>query len=313
MWIYVWDSEIKNIYLWDTPVKEVYLWDTKIRPTWPDKDYLCFTANSANSTVKLAKEWNPTAVVLETSTDWRTWTSYTIGDTITLTNVGDKVYRRNTSETDTAFSNGSAWYYFVMSWSISGSWDTNFLLNKNSTNAVPAYSFLRLFRNCASLTTAPELPASTIGQSSYYYMFQNCTSLTTSPKVLPATSLVSTCYWHMFDGCSSLTTAPELPATTLANACYFQMFSQCANLEVLPKLPATSLTTNCYNQMFGWCSKIKLSTTNTWEYQTAYRIPTSWTGTTGSNSLANMFTNTWWTFAWAPTINTTYYTSNTVV
>lgn len=38
MWIYVWNSEIKNIYLWDTPVKEVYLWDTKIRPTTKELD-----------------------------------------------------------------------------------------------------------------------------------------------------------------------------------------------------------------------------------------------------------------------------------
>jgi hypothetical protein len=26
-----------------------------------------------------------------------------------------------------------------------------------------------------------------------------------------------------------------------------------------------------------------------------------------------MFTSTWWTFTWTPSINTTYYTSNTVV
>jgi hypothetical protein len=65
--------------------------------------------------------------------------------------------------------------------------------------------------------------------------------------------------------------------------------------------------------MFQSCSKIKLSTTNTWEYQTAYRIPTSWTGTTGTNSLANMFYRTWWTRTGTPSANTTYYTSNTVV
>jgi hypothetical protein len=26
-----------------------------------------------------------------------------------------------------------------------------------------------------------------------------------------------------------------------------------------------------------------------------------------------MFSSTWWTFTWTPSINTTYYTSNTVV
>jgi hypothetical protein len=65
--------------------------------------------------------------------------------------------------------------------------------------------------------------------------------------------------------------------------------------------------------MFRNCSKIKLSTTQTWEYQTEYRIPTTWTWTSWSSSLSNMFTSTWWTFTWTPSINTTYYTSNTVV
>jgi hypothetical protein len=49
----------------------------------------------------------------------------------------------------------------------------------------------------------------------YSGMFQYCTSLTTAPE-LPATTLASYCYNQMFYGCTSLTTAPELPATTLA-------------------------------------------------------------------------------------------------
>jgi len=50
-------------------------------------------------------------------------------------------------------------------------------------------------------------------------MFYGCTSLTTPPE-LPATTLDSYCYWSMFYGCTSLTTAPELPATTLTTYCY---------------------------------------------------------------------------------------------
>ena len=34
-------------------------------------------------------------------------------------------------------------------------------------------------------------------------MFYGCTSLTTAPE-LPATSLADNCYYHMFYGCSSL-------------------------------------------------------------------------------------------------------------
>lgn len=309
MWIYVWDSEIKGIYLWDTPVKEVYLWDDKIRPTILP-NWLCFTANTAWSTVKLNKVYTPTEVTLETSTDWNTRTTYSMWSTITLSSIWDKVYFRNTSETDTWFSVSTGWYYkFAMTWSIAWSGDVTYLLNKNGTDTLSDYCFISLFQGCP-LTTTPELPATNLAYRCYNGMFKWC-PLTTPPE-LPATTMFGECYGNMFRWCP-LTTPPELPATTLANGCYYQMFYQCTSLEALPKLPATSLPNNCYNAMFHSCSKIKLSTTKTWGYQTAYRIPTSWTGTTGTNSLANMFYKTWWTRKGTPSANTTYYTSNTVV
>lgn len=224
-------------------------------------DYLCFTADTAGSTVALDKIWSPTAVNLEISTDGNTWTDYTIWDTITLANVWDKVYMRNKSETDTWFSRTSNSYYqFSMTWNIWASGDITSLLNKNGTTTVSRYYFFRLFE------------------------------------------------W-----CTSLTTAPELPATTLSSYCYSSMFYWCTSLTTLPELPATTLGSNCYHSMFFWCTRIKLSTTQTWEYQIPYRIPTTWTWTVGTSSLSTMFTNTWWTFTWTPTINTTYYTSNTVI
>ena len=60
-------------------------------------------------------------------------------------------------------------------------------------------------------------------------------------------------------------------------------------------------------------SKIKISSTQTRAYQTPYRIPTTWTGTDASNALYRVFYQTWWTYTSDPSINTTYYTSNTVV
>ena len=256
----------------------IYIWK---------ENSLCFTAEQANSTVQLTQNWTPTAVSLETSTDWKTWSSYTIGDIITLSNIWDKVYMRNTSTSTTGFSSSSATYEFVMSWSIAWSWDVTTLINKNWTDTLTeGYCFNNLFLDCTSLTVAPELPA---------------------------TTLTWWCYRDMFRRCSSLTYCPLLPATTLANSCYYEMFSQCTSLETLPTLPATTLLMYSYAYMFNYCSKIKLSTTQTWEYQKSYRIPTTWTGSTSTNSLYNMFGNTWWTFTWTPSINTTYYTSNTVV
>jgi hypothetical protein len=240
----------------------IYMWREYIPPK-----ALCFTANTAWSKVTLNSTGSPTAVTLEKSTDGTTWTSYSIWQTITLSNIGDKICFRNTSTTNTGFStNWVNYYYFSMDGSISASWDACYLLNKNGTTTLSTYCFYSLFKNCTSLTTSPSL-------------------------------------W----------------ATTLWANCYSNMFQDCTNLTTLPSLPAIwTLPNYCYNLMFYWCSKIKLSTTQTWEYQTEYRVPTSWTATSGTGSSNNMFTNTWWTFTWAGSnkvlnFNTTYYTSNQVI
>lgn len=306
---------------------------------WKDVQPLNFTANTAGSTIKLNKTGSPTAVTIETSTDWNNWSTYTFGDTITLTNIWDKVYFRNASGTDTWFSTGNSnYHYFVMSWSIAWSGDITSLINKNFSNTVYNYCFISLFMDCTSLTTPPELPATTLGnqcynsmfywcsnlttapnlpatelkEACYYQMFRNCTSLTTPPD-LSSTTLASQCYGSMFNWCSSLTKTPSLPATTLYQYCYTWMFAYCPNITTLPNLPATTLANNCYQSMFAISTNIKLSTTQTWEYQTPYRIPTTWTWSVWTDSIKNMFVSTWWTFTWTPSINTTYYTSNTVV
>ena len=169
-----------------------------------------------------------------------------------------------------------------------------------------------MLENCTALTTAPALPATTLASSCYRYMFYGCTSLTTAPA-LPATTLTERCYQSMFQGCTSLTTAPELPATTLADYCYNGMFYGCTSLTTAPALPATTLAESCYGYMFNGCTKIKMSTTKTGEYQTAYRIPISGTGSDELGALDDIFANTGGTFTGTPSINTTYYTSNTVV
>lgn len=282
----------------------VYIWE-EIPP-------LNFTANTANSTVQLTQTGSPTAVTLETSTDKVNWSTYTIWDTITLSNIWDKVYFRNTSETDTGFSIDLYNYYkFVMTWSISASWDTTSLLNKNWTDTLSNYCFYILFASCSALTTAPSLHATTLAAWCYTGMFQECSSLTTPPK-LPATTLTERCYQQMFNS-SWLTTVPKLPATTLASQCYNGMFAWCSSLTALPELPATTLTDYCYANMFYWCSNIKVDLLQWWEYQTPYRIPTTWTGSAGTGSFNNIFVSTWWAYTGSPSINETIYTSNTVV
>lgn len=327
-----------------------------------EPNYLCFTANTAWSTVALTKTWSPTSITLETSSDWNNWTTHTIGSTITLSNVWDKVYFRNTSTTTTWFTTASAnRYQFSLGGSINASWDITYLINKNSTKVLPAnWCFYNLFRSQTALRTTPELPATTLTDYCYYYMFWWCSNLTTPPKVLPAMSVPTSAYGYMFRDSwitvapklpattltgnsnyismfqsTKITDAPELPATVLTNSCYNYMFANCANLVTPPALPAVTLVSKCYqcmfqdctsletlcsipaldidgkcNQMYQWCTKIKLSTTQTWAYQTVYRVPIIWSW---SGSLNNMFLSTWWTFTGTPTVNTNYYTSNVIV
>ena len=49
-------------------------------------------------------------------------------------------------------------------------------------------------------------------------MFQNCTSLTTAPE-LPATTLAQYCYSKMFNGCTNLNYIKMLATDISANGC----------------------------------------------------------------------------------------------
>ncbi len=113
-----------------------------------------------------------------------------------------------------------------------------------------------MFRNCTSLTIAPQLPATKLTRSCYEGMFYNCTSLTTIPQ-LQASSLGISCYCYMFGGCTSLSKAPKLPAVTLTEMCYRSMFRGCKSLTIAPQLPATTLTSKCYEYMFDGCASLR--------------------------------------------------------
>ena len=111
--------------------------------------------------------------------------------------------------------------------------------------------FSYLFKDCTQLTSAPELPATTLALGCYDSMFSGCTSLTSAPT-LSATTLAEGCYQFMFYGCTSLTSTPELPATTLANACYQFMFGGCTNLSSVTMSARSDQITSKENCCYGW-------------------------------------------------------------
>ena len=139
--------------------------------------------------------------------------------------------------------------------------DIRTLLDWRNYNIVETNNarFCYLFKDCAVLTSAPELPATTLADECYNSMFHGCTSLTAAPN-LNATTLAGGCYSGMFYGCTSLTAAPELNATTLVSHCYTYMFESCTSLTSAPELKATTLAASCYDNMFYGCTKLSTVT-----------------------------------------------------
>ena len=288
------------------------------RPTPTVANYLTFTAQVANSSVGFKINGSVPGVTLQYSIDnGITWNDYTFGNTISLPNIGDSVKFKGDNE---SFSlNQQNFVYCYMQGLVAASGDITSLLNEGGGDVeLTEYCFNKLFINCASLTTAPELPSTTLANNCYQSMFYGCSSLTTAPTILPATTLATECYNKMFYTCTSLTTAPAispttlasnccqemfsscvklttaptiLPATTLATNCYYGMFQKCTSLTAAPELPATTLATYCYSYMFYKCTnlnyiKAMFTTTPSGSYTNSWVKDVSATGTFVKNSAA---------------------------
>ena len=124
------------------------------------------------------------------------------------------------------------------------------------TVATDQAKFCYLFSNYSVLTSAPQLPATTLASECYSHMFSDCTNLKSAPA-LPAKTLAYSCYSYMFNNCTSIESAPALPATTLAVYCYNSMFNNCTNLKSAPELSAKELASHCYLGMFYNCTSLE--------------------------------------------------------
>jgi hypothetical protein len=213
---------------------------------------LTLTATANNSSVKLTKN-GTLSNTYEVNTG-AGWQSYTFNTVINL-NQGNSVKWRCSAHPTTQTSQD--FIQFVMIGKIEASGNIISMLdgaNFRSMTSLSGYdhTFFDLFKDCASLTKAPDLPATTLADYCYAGMFKECTSLTQAPA-LPATTLPQRCYNGMFSGCTSLTQASDLPATILATSCYAYMFQGCTSLTQAPNLPAATLYIRCYEWMFEGC------------------------------------------------------------
>ena len=248
-------------------------------------DALCFTAKYNNSTIKLTKNGDPDSINLQTSFDGKSWTPYNVEDVITI-NMGEKVYFKAVGSNYRMATSPDAYHNFITeSGEFEASGNVNSLLEEDEETARimslenRQFCYAYLFSG-TTLTTAPELPATTLAYGCYAMMFQWCTVLTQAPE-LPATTLADFCYYYMFENCTSLTQAPELPAGDLVNSCYAYMFQGCSSLNYVSVgfdnweqfatdnwLPENTGTFVCRSTLFD----------NTTDRSTS-TVPASWTMT----------------------------------
>ena len=220
--------------------------------------YITFKAE-AEQKFMMTTEGDYTFSNLEYSVNNSEWASVTIGTEIPFGGDKGDLRLRGINPKGTAIYWGS---YSTITFTdptvnVACTGDIRTLLDWRNYNIVDTQNarFCYLFNGCSVLTSAPELPATTLANYCYYAMFYGCTNLTSAPE-LPATTLEKECYRSMFQGCTSLTAAPELPATTLAGSCYTNMFQACTSLTYAPELPATTLAGSCYANMFDGCTSL---------------------------------------------------------
>ena len=226
--------------------------------TEPIANYVRFVSGSLRT---IKPRYDNSGVTLQYSVDsGATWT--TIASDASTTSATEHWFRGQATGTKTLFTSSTT----TNAWWFSGNSDLevygnlNFLLcdalgDEEAPTSLGTYAYAHMFRDCTSLTTAPELPATALAEHCYRSMFYGCTSLTTAPA-LPAKTLAENCYYSMFNGCTSLTTAPALPATTMESNCYYGMFNGCTSLTTAPELPATTVADSCYRSMFYGCTSL---------------------------------------------------------
>ena len=220
--------------------------------------YVTFTANEEQK-FKMTTEGDYTISGLEYSVNGGDWKDVEAGTEVPFGGTNGNLRLRGTNTNGTASSSIalSNIRFTDKTVKVACTGDIRTLLDWRNYSTVKTQNarFCNLFIDCAVLTSAPELPATTLAGNCYTNMFRGCTSLTSAP-VLPATTLAEGCYNFMFRGCTSLTSAPDLPATTLAYGCYGSMFRGCTSLTSAPVLPATTLAEGCYNFMFSGCTNL---------------------------------------------------------
>ena len=208
--------------------------------------YLTFKAERAQ-TFKMTVQYGYKISKLEYSVNGGDWTLVVPNTDVPFGGDKGDLRLRGTNSKGTASSwNAYSTITFTENAPVACTGDIRTLLDWSNYNKVETQNakFCNLFDDCRVLTSAPELPATSLAEYCYKGMFHGCTNLTSAP-VLPATTLAYGCYSSMFHGCTNLTSAPKLSAEKLADACYANMFYNCKRLSTVTMLaPASEINSS---------------------------------------------------------------------
>ena len=187
--------------------------------------YITFTAEQPQ-TFKMTTEENYNISDLEYSVNNGKWATVEAGTEVTFGGANSTLRLRGTNINGTA--SGPLAYSTITftdkNVEVACTGDIRTLLDWRNYSTVNTQNarFCRLFNECKVLTSAPELPATTLAENCYVGMFYGCTSLTSAPE-LKATTLADYCYYCMFYGCTKLSTvtmlAPSDQITSKVDCC----------------------------------------------------------------------------------------------
>ena len=167
----------------------------------------------AEQKFKMITKGNYTISKLQYSVNNGDWNDVVANEEVTFggTNGDLRLRGTNTNGTASAWSAYSTITFTDKNVKVACTGDIRTLLDWKNYSTVDTQNarFCHLFRDCAVLSSAPELPAKELADDCYSSMFEGCTSLTSAPE-LKATKLAENCYFHMFYKCTILSTVTML-------------------------------------------------------------------------------------------------------
>lgn len=214
---------------------------------------LTLTATADNSSVSLTKSGSSSSSLTSTFEVNRGhgWNAYTYGAVLNMNNGESCKFRCTYYGTNVGVSRRPQ---FVMTGTIEASGNCYSMLSKDFESITDLhqnrYYIGHLFEDCASLTKAPELPATTLWSSCYFALFKN-TGLTKAP-LLPATTLVYQCYGRMFAESGSLNEVRIAATDASASDCLVEWLSNVSLSGDFYCNPNTTYPTGANGCPGGW-------------------------------------------------------------